>query len=631
MAIAVASYSATGVDVSTPLRITAPTGIALGDLLLCYVASLMDNYTGIGAPAGWTRIVGVNPVGSAECHALFYKIATSTEVAASYFDFTFSDTCIGVMLRITGADTTALSNFTTQNSSSSGVFNTADITPAAANSFFGFFCCNFSNGSISGYAMATDNPTWTTVLDNVGPMSDPYNRAGAAYAIRASANASGDFSKNSNNYNAGIFIAIPPVVINAPTVTTQAVSSRATTSGTGNGNITATGGANATRRGFCYMAGSSGDPTVANSTVYDDGDFGTGAYTKGITGLSPGTAYRVRAYAINSAGTSYGSTVAYTTQYLIAMGLGQFTLTGKTVLLHLGKKIIMALGTFTLTGQTILLHLGRRMAVALGQFSLTGYNVLFHIACKIFAVVGEFTLTGQTVIIKSARKMLASLGEFVLTGEDVMFIIGKGMYVSVGEFVLTGQNILFHIAVSIKNEVGEFALTGFDVLFHKGQRMIMLVGEFTITGYSVILRAGKRMIAELGEFTLTGIDVSLHYGRVMVALLGSFILSGQSVALTISRRIVLGLGQFVLTGNDTALKVGRKMTAALGQFTLTGLDILFHVAVSMKMAVGNFILTGFSVIGLLNGVAVWVSKIKHAATATNTAKNLSTWINKLKS
>lgn len=95
----------------------------------------------------------------------------------------------------------------------------------------------------------------------------------------------------------------------APTVTTQNASSITTTSFTGNGNITATGGANATRRGFCYKVGTSGDPTTADSVAYDDGDFGTGAFTKSITGLSAGTSYRVRAYAVNSAGTSYGATV----------------------------------------------------------------------------------------------------------------------------------------------------------------------------------------------------------------------------------------------------------------------------------------------------------------------------------
>lgn len=94
----------------------------------------------------------------------------------------------------------------------------------------------------------------------------------------------------------------------APTVTGSAASSVATTTMTGNGNIAATGGINPTRRGFCYKTGTSGDPTIADSVAYDDGSFSTGAYTKAITGLVQSTSYRVRAYATNSEGTSYGTT-----------------------------------------------------------------------------------------------------------------------------------------------------------------------------------------------------------------------------------------------------------------------------------------------------------------------------------
>jgi len=97
-----------------------------------------------------------------------------------------------------------------------------------------------------------------------------------------------------------------------PTVTTQSCSDVLDVSATGNGTISVTNG-NATRRGFCYMTGTSGNPTTANSVVYDDGDFGAGAYTKAITGLSPSTGYRVRAYVTNAAGTNYGATVQLTT------------------------------------------------------------------------------------------------------------------------------------------------------------------------------------------------------------------------------------------------------------------------------------------------------------------------------
>ena len=99
----------------------------------------------------------------------------------------------------------------------------------------------------------------------------------------------------------------------APTVTTQSATNVAQTSCTGNGNITDTGGENATCRGFCYKVGTSGDPTTSDSVAYNDGSFGTGAYTKSITGLSANTSYRIRAYAVNSAGTSYGTTVSVKT------------------------------------------------------------------------------------------------------------------------------------------------------------------------------------------------------------------------------------------------------------------------------------------------------------------------------
>jgi len=119
----------------------------------------------------------------------------------------------------------------------------------------------------------------------------------------------------------------------APTVTTQNASSVTSSGCTGNGNITATGGINATRRGFCYVEGVSGDPTVADSTAYDDGDFGTGAYTKAITGLKFGTGYRVRAYAINSVGTSYGTTVQVTTNAInIIIGEANKVVTAISVL-----------------------------------------------------------------------------------------------------------------------------------------------------------------------------------------------------------------------------------------------------------------------------------------------------------
>ena len=88
-----------------------------------------------------------------------------------------------------------------------------------------------------------------------------------------------------------------------PTVTTGSTTEIATTTATSGGNVTSDGGSGVTARGVCWATSSS--PTTSDSTTSDG--TGTGIFESSITGLSPGTTYYVRAYATNSADTSYGS------------------------------------------------------------------------------------------------------------------------------------------------------------------------------------------------------------------------------------------------------------------------------------------------------------------------------------
>ena len=97
--------------------------------------------------------------------------------------------------------------------------------------------------------------------------------------------------------------------ITVPTVTTSQVTNIQQTSATGGGNVTNSGGANVTERGICW--GTSHNPTTSGS--HASNGTGTGSYTVNMSGLSPGTTYYVRAYAINSQGTAYGSEVTFTT------------------------------------------------------------------------------------------------------------------------------------------------------------------------------------------------------------------------------------------------------------------------------------------------------------------------------
>ncbi len=86
-----------------------------------------------------------------------------------------------------------------------------------------------------------------------------------------------------------------------------------TTTATGNGNITDLGAPNPTQHGVCWNT--TGTPTIAGSKTEEGAATATGAFSSNITGLSAGKGYYVRAYATNSAATSYGSDVTFTTGY----------------------------------------------------------------------------------------------------------------------------------------------------------------------------------------------------------------------------------------------------------------------------------------------------------------------------
>ncbi len=94
-----------------------------------------------------------------------------------------------------------------------------------------------------------------------------------------------------------------------PTVSSVAAIGITQTSATCGGNVTSDGGGTITERGICY--GATADPTIAGTKVVVAGT--NGAFTGNVTGLTANTPYHFRAYATNSAGTSYGSDLTFTT------------------------------------------------------------------------------------------------------------------------------------------------------------------------------------------------------------------------------------------------------------------------------------------------------------------------------
>ncbi|MCR9100453.1 MAG: hypothetical protein NXI25_10910 [bacterium] len=96
---------------------------------------------------------------------------------------------------------------------------------------------------------------------------------------------------------------------NTPILTTiEATEVTATTAKAG-GNITDDGGSPVTQRGVCW--GTTQPPTLDEYKTQDG--IGAGSYTSSLTNLAPNTTYYFRSYATNIVGTSYGSTLSFTT------------------------------------------------------------------------------------------------------------------------------------------------------------------------------------------------------------------------------------------------------------------------------------------------------------------------------
>lgn len=95
----------------------------------------------------------------------------------------------------------------------------------------------------------------------------------------------------------------------APVLTTNPVTNVTTTTAVSGGEITDDGGATIITKGVCWNV--SDKPTIENNKSAESST--SASFTSNISQLAPATTYYVRAYATNSAGTSYGSSVTFKT------------------------------------------------------------------------------------------------------------------------------------------------------------------------------------------------------------------------------------------------------------------------------------------------------------------------------
>lgn len=200
-----------------------------------------------------------------------------------------------------------------------------------------------------------------------------------AFATNSEGTSTGEVQQFITNQNLSI-----------PAVTTNAITDITQTTATSGGNVTSDGGATVTARGVCWST--SPNPTTANSKTTNG--IGTGSFTSNINGLTANTPYYVRAYAINSAGTSYGDEVTLTTTAAEGPVYGSFTdprdgNVYKTV--TIGEQVWMAenlaylpavspptYGSYTEPFYYVYGYTGSDVSTAKQQANYTTYGVLYN-------------------------------------------------------------------------------------------------------------------------------------------------------------------------------------------------------------------------------------------------------------
>lgn len=215
------SSTTAAISASDPLVFTKPSGLAVGDLLVVETENYSNSTT---PPAGWSTIVSNTHSPDAMHFDIFAKIADAADVAASTFTFTTGGGTIragGAIIRITGPGLTIplaipVSSTAGTNASATAL-STTTITPPAGALLLLFTAHKGATlRTVSGYAVATSNPSWTEAYDGGGATGGAAVGLSMAYATRGQITATGAGTatvSGANDYTDIALLAVIPAPI----------------------------------------------------------------------------------------------------------------------------------------------------------------------------------------------------------------------------------------------------------------------------------------------------------------------------------------------------------------------------------------------------------------------------------
>lgn len=220
--------------------------------------------------------------------------------------------------------------------------------------------------SVTAYGGADGSAEATNITGGVAPYlftcAPKGGIAPAVYTSKVYNLTAGNYTftiTDANHCSFAVDFNISQPAPNPAQLSTLAASSVKATSAIVGGNITSNGGTSITERGIIYS--SSAIPTLADTTTHTikvPMGTGMGNFSQPINGLTGGTIYSVRAYAVNAAGPAYGNVETFTTpkadQFITFKEIGMKTFGDPSLILPAISTSKLPVSFSVLTGPAII-------------------------------------------------------------------------------------------------------------------------------------------------------------------------------------------------------------------------------------------------------------------------------------